>query len=221
MRREGVSLPWISMMDLLFSLFGALVILMVLISQKLGASTDIDERPYRMLTVQVWSLDPDTSSALARMHVAFEIYGESDGCLFSPTVSVGSCTALGNAPHRFASGADDRTGLTATFFVGDGGGTSPGFIAVPSLRELAILLDSADRNGLLHWRISIKTGNAFWEAPPVAIEVEDIAHRVFAENAIRHDWPLLPAASGDCVATGRQQDCNRLWIDSDGIHFKD
>ena len=86
-RRTQAGFAWVSMMDLLFTLFGSLIVLTVLISTKLGAISPIEERRFHALTVEVAAPDRNSGEALVRMNIKFVIFRNgADPCQFGASI---------------------------------------------------------------------------------------------------------------------------------------
>ena len=203
MRRTSAGFAWVSMMDVLFALFGGLVVLTVIISTKLGASTSIEDRPFHALTIQVVSDESTLAEALGRMNISFVLFGgDGDSCGVGANHSLDSC--LGSEPGpahtdriaEFATAAEHvpgthETRLTATLLLtGPPGGDTPASLRImPTLRNVSEILNrpEIDRNQKLAVRLSAKSQRAVWDVPHFAVSVDDLLNR--AKNN-----PLLGAA---------------------------
>lgn len=235
MRRSAVQFPWISMMDLLFGLFGGLIIMAMIITLKLGSSSGIEARPYTLVTLsvaQATDADAAVGGILERMHLAFDVTSlggvDEPSCLFSaasdPMTCEGFQDAIDDAPVRFSTRGQGT--LAASLFIGALNDELPITRVRPALRDIAQLLDSSDYPRLkeekVQIRLSVKFGEAYFE--PV-LEPISVAELVQIANDSSHpgkDVAILPAGNFDCsAAQGKAKEaCQRLKVDINGFVFQ-
>ena len=214
MRRTNAGFAWVSMMDVLFALFGGLVVLTVIISTKLGATTSIEERPFHALTIQVSTDERILADALARMKISFVLFGSDEKpCGEGASLFLDTCFGDGSGPAHtvglaeFATAAErvpgtHETRLTATLLLTEppAGHTPASFRIMPTLRNVAELLDRTEigRNQTLAVRLSAKSQRAVWDVPRFVVSVDDLLNR-----AAKH--PTLGAALLPLEVEGRVQ----------------
>lgn len=239
MRRARAGFAWVSMMDLLFGMFGALVVMTVIISLKLGSFEGVDQRPFHALTVELSALDDDVARALARTHLAFLVFtpspkqqagtprcvlaaGHEDAndCLseLTPDLDGANMTEFATAWTR---GPNNRGGaLTATLLVNsprEPGGLDR-VVVRPVLADVAALLDlpePLDETRRLILRLSAKTGTAFWEPRPIELDVGTILERAkrqpIEENALV-GADLLTSTEEICATGSDDESCEGAHI---------
>ncbi len=188
MRRARAGFAWVSMMDLLFGLFGALVILTVLLVLKLGQDSGVDQRPFHLITLE---LEPkiagDTSaSALPRMALGVEVINpRAKSCIFGASADAERCAALQSSdvppdqPTTFRtsvtqSPADDPV-LASVLFVGHG----QSMTLSPFVSNTAALMDlpRSHWDSMLRLRVSVKTGATVWSPEPFCLSVKNLLDR--------------------------------------------
>lgn len=167
MRRARPGFAWVSMMDLLFGLFGALVILTVLMTLKLGKDSGIEQKAFQLVTIDVSSTDRVVTAALARMAINLEL--ESPDCVFGASFERDGCqeklaAQLGGAPVLFTTGVGEDNSLSATLFAGAESELRlrPFLSNVSALVDLGPVLDDLD-DVEVDVRVHVKIGDAFWE----------------------------------------------------------
>ena len=201
MRRTAAAFPWVSMMDLLFGLFGGLVILTTIISFKLGTSTGIDDRPFGLMTVAVTSTDATVVEALHEMRIGFELTGDGVPCRMGPPFADDAC----GAGRRVAIGRTNH-GLMSTLLLEPEG--VPSKIAVrPILTELGFFDDmksETEGNSSITITLRLKSGDVVWEPAPVLLAIDKNRDRAGdrSEVAILGLVPCTPAAG-----------CNKEMVD--------
>ena len=214
MRRTNAGFAWVSMMDVLFALFGGLVVLTVIISTKLGATTSIEDRPFHALTIQVSSDEETLADALARMKISFILFGSDEKpCGEGARPFLEACFGDESGPGHagrlaeFATAAERVSGthetrLTATLLLTEppAGDTPASLHIMPTLRNVAALLDRPEigRNQMLAVRLSAKSQRAVWDVPHFVVSVGDLLKR--AEKN-----PVLGAALLPLEAEGKVQ----------------
>jgi hypothetical protein len=235
MRRGRAGFAWVSMMDLLFGMFGALVAMTVIISLKLGSFEGINQRPFHALTVELSTLDDDVARALQRMHVAFLVYtpesaqdldneprctlaaGREDvsGCLseLTPAIEGASMTEFATASTLVPG--NGRIVLSATMLINEPSesGAIDRVVVRPVLADVAALLDlpdQLDETGRLILRLSAKTSTAFWEPRPIMLDVTKLLERAERQPMVGAD--LLTPTDALCAAASDAESC-------DGAHI--
>ncbi|GGF50517.1 hypothetical protein SAMN05216376_11027 [Mameliella alba] len=180
MRRAGFA--WMSMMDLLFGLFGALVILTVLITLKLGADSGVEKKPFQMFTFEVFSDKADVQSALARMSLGLRVaVPDKAGCAMGASFDTERCEAQlsatrDQAPVKYRTSVQTGGGggglLSAALFIGNNGPLelTPFLANTPVFEEMV-----ADRgSSLVTIRMGLKFGDLFWSPAPFCMTVDDV-----------------------------------------------
>lgn len=235
MRRRTVQFPWISMMDLLFGLFGGLIIMAMIITLKLGSSSGIEARPYTLVTLSVArasAADTLVGDVLERMHLAFDVtsLGGADehSCLFSvasdPMACEGFQNAVNDAPVRFSTRGQGT--LAASLFIGAVNDELPYTRIRPALRDIAQLLDSSDYPRLkeekVQIRLSVKFGEAYFEPVFDPISVAQLVQIANDSSHPGKDVGILPSGVFDCSAAQgtAKEACLRLKVDTDGFVFQ-
>ena len=203
------SFAWVSMMDVLFALFGGLVVLTVILSTKLGATTAIDERPFHALTIQVTSLFSNVDIALQRMHVGMVVFrNQRYACEFGASYPHASCLneigegeGSGNRLAEFATSAERGSGpqrarLTATLLI-----TQPkdrdalvDLHITPVLRKVAEFRSHPDigPDQAVVVRLSVKSQRSVWDVPPFEVTVEELLRRATeTDQTYRFGAPLI------------------------------
>ena len=192
-RRAQAGFAWVSMMDLLFALFGSLIVLTVLISTKLGAVSPIDERRFHALTLEVAAGDPDSGKALSRMNVKLVVFPNDDekkSCQFGASIPSSECLNEFGDGHgherrltEFATAAVPAQGsrnarLIATFLMTEprAGDTLNRLAIMPVLGNIGQLRDCQDCNPdtKFHLRMSVKSQRAVWELHSLPVSVDDL-----------------------------------------------
>ena len=190
-RRTRARFAWVSMMDLLFTLFGSLIVLTVLISTKLGAISPIEERRFHALTVEVAAPDRQSGEALVRMNIKFVVFRNgAKPCQFGASIQGSSCLKeLGDGyGHErrlteFATAAEPALGsfparLTATLLI-----TEPrradvlqGLSIMPVLGNIAQLRDPKRIGDATQFdiRMSVKSQRGIWEMRDFKVSVKDL-----------------------------------------------
>lgn len=235
MRRSAIQFPWISMMDLLFGLFGGLIIMAMIITLKLGSSSGIEARPYTAVTLSVAQASPaDTvvGAVLERMHLAFDVTNlddaEEPNCVFSPTSDPIACQsfqeAMIDAPVRFLSRRQGT--LAASLFIGAKYDQLPSTRIRPALRDIAQLLDRSDysqfKEEKVQIRLSVKFGEAYFEPVFEPLSVEQLVQIANDSSHSGKDVAIVPAGAFDCSAAQGTalEACLRLKVDKDGFVFQ-
>lgn len=220
MRRARTAFAWVSMMDLLFGLFGGLLVLTMLISAKLGHSAGIEERPFNLVVVTVTAQDAAVREALSRMHFGFDVANDAAGhtCRFSAAVTTERCR-VGDALVKFATAA--KQAPMATLFLASSGEASAvvSMAVTPVLRDIAVLLDGAaplQGDETVTVRLSVKSGASFWEPLPFTYTVDELV--ALAEGRPLSDVPLLAKLQGGCTSTP-QNACKILEIKDGAFVF--
>ncbi|NOD85941.1 MULTISPECIES: hypothetical protein [unclassified Ruegeria] len=237
MQRAKVQLPWISMMDLLFGLFGGLIILAMIITLKLGQNAGIESRPYALITVSVVPAaagDTGVQAVLERMHLAFDVKSRVDAsgpvCLFSAAADYGDCEdferELDGAPVRFSTSAKGT--LSASLFIGSVEDTLPATHIRPALRDIAQFLGGpanyeSIRGQSIQFRLSVKFGGAFFEPTFAPMTIEHLIELASASPHLGKDVPIVPEGTFDCSKAQNQaarEACARLKVMPDGFVFE-
>ncbi|SNZ07444.1 hypothetical protein SAMN06265368_0966 [Cohaesibacter gelatinilyticus] len=194
MRRARAGFAWVSMMDLLFGLFGALVILTVLIVLKLGRDSGIEGKNFHLITLDaeaVLDIAP-LHRALGRMAFGFRVMdANSIPCDFGASFTPADCNSTLLRPEEPAPSEDAvpqqamfRTGvvpvqgapgdhiLSSALFVPDG----PRITVAPFLSNIAVLheLPQGVLKADLRLRVNIKTGDVFWSPAPFCVSVGEL-----------------------------------------------
>ena len=205
-RRAQAGFAWVSMMDLLFTLFGSLIVLTVLVSTKLGALSPIEEGRFHALTVEVATPDRNSGEALVRMNIKFVVFRNGAKlCQFGASIRGPSCLKEfgdGYGHERrlteFATAAEAARGslparLTATLLI-----TEPRRADVlknlgimPVLGNIAQLRDSKRMGDATEFdmRMSVKSQRGIWEVRDLKLAVKDLLNsRPLSSFGV----PLLP-----------------------------
>ena len=230
MRRSGAGFSWVSMMDLLFGLFGCLLVLTMLISAKLGRSTGITEQSFNLVVAEVTTDDPSVRSLLERMHIGFELANlvmiGQQPCTFSAALPQATCDLGGDGPlsavplkYATTAGAE---GILATLFVGTPGDGKDGLLNAsvrPVLRDVATLRDGPDLKGdeTITVRLSVKSKETFWEPAPFTLSVDELLE--LAKTRPLSDALLLSGLSGGCTADSPQAPCKVMEVRDGGLVF--
>lgn len=216
MRRARPGFAWVSMMDLLFGLFGALVILTVLMTLKLGKDSGIEQKAFQLFTIEVTSGNHEVSTALARMAINLELVSQE--CVFGASFDNDRCQKkladeLGGVPVLFTTGVGEDNSLSATLFAGAEGELKlrPLLSNVPALIDLDPWLDDEQVSVRLH----VKIGDAFWPPEPYCPTVGQLIS--LARNDPRGmahlDICNMPCGPGTGTTQGA---CNSLRLGTDG-----
>lgn len=236
-RRLQAGFAWVSMMDLLFALFGGLIVLTVLISTKLGAVSPIDERRFHALTLEVAARDKASSEALSRMSIQFVVFPNEDeekSCQFGASVPSSTCLDEFGDGHghdrrltEFATAAVPAQGtqharLIATLLI-----TEPR--AEGALNRLAIMPVLGNEGQLrehgpleleteFDLRLSVKSQREVWEIPVLSVSVHELLNK--PERRSDFGARLLPpdlatrvrgAGAAECVG-----DCGNIKPEGEG-----
>ncbi|WP_346891539.1 hypothetical protein [uncultured Roseibium sp.] len=194
MRRARAGFAWVSMMDLLFGLFGALVILTVLIVLKLGRDSGIEGKSFHLITLDAEAVQDiaPLHRALGRMAFGFRVTDTSSiPCDFGASFAPADCNSSLIRPEEPAPSVDAvpqqamfRTGvvpvegepgdhiLSSALFVPEG----PRITVAPFLSNIAVLheLPPGVLEADLRLRVNIKSGNIFWSPAPFCVSVEEL-----------------------------------------------
>lgn len=230
MRRRSAGFSWVSMMDLLFGLFGCLLVLTMLISAKLGKSSGIEEKSFNLVVAEVTTDDPQLSSLLERMHIGFELANAAtagqQACTFSPALPQATCDlggdgALSGVPVKYATTAGANR-IMATLFVGspaEGETASLNADVRPVLRDVAALRDSPELkdDAKITVRLSVKSKDVFWEPDPFTLSVAKLLE--LAEARPLSDALLLSGLSAGCSANSPQAPCMVMEVRDGGLVF--
>lgn len=190
-RRTRSGFAWVSMMDLLFALFGGLIVLTVLISTKLGAVSPIDERRFHAVTLEVAARDPVSGEALSRTSIKFVLFvNGQEPCQFGASTPASNCLSeLGDGyGHEqrlteFATAAEAAQGsrgarVTATLLITEPReeGALDRLAILPVLGNIAQLRDRSkiDPNAEFDLRMSVKSQRAVWELRNLTVSVNDL-----------------------------------------------
>ncbi len=234
-RRAQAGFAWVSMMDLLFSLFGGLIVLTVLVSTKLGAVSPIDERRFHALTLEVAARDLISGEALNRMSINFIIYWNGkEPCQFGASTPSSTCLdELGDGyGHErrlteFATAAEPAQGsqdarLVATLLITEprkeGALNSLGIM--PVLGNIAQLRDpiAIEPDTEFDVRMSVKSQRAVWEVRNLKVSVKDLlesSERMSSFGA-RLLPPKLKALVGPTSNTKCIGDCGTIKLEEEG-----
>ena len=233
-RRTQAGFAWVSMMDLLFTLFGSLIVLTVLISTKLGAISPIEERRFHALTVEVAAPDRNSGEALVRLNIKFVIFRNgADPCQFGASIRGSACLKELGDGHgherrltEFATGAEAARGsrparLTASLLI-----TEPrredglkNLGIMPVLGNIAQLRDSKGIGDATEFdmRMSVKSQRGIWEVRHLKLSVKDLLNSRPKSN---FGVPLLPPGieglvgpTGAAKCTG---DCGTMEVKKGG-----
>ena len=185
MRRRVGNFAWVSMMDLLFGVFGALIVLLVLITLKLGRDEPITRRPFYLVVAEITPPENDHATStfkdvLKETYLAFET--EDEPIRWSATAAAENSSG----PERFVSASDAATGkVSAALFV-----PQPDPKAVqtlrPVLRNTARILewslqpgtDNIDLSELkVTFRLSVKSADHACDLLSVSISVSELLER--------------------------------------------
>lgn len=239
-RRTNTGFAWVSMMDLLFGMFGALVVLTVLISAKLGASSGVDLRPFHSLTVEVSAIDSGLRDALPRMHVSFLLFARAGS---SPSSVEPDCVLAAANPNtqclqnietdlpgvrlvEFATSASMETSTSPATLLASVLINAPKdvsrlrkLVILPMLADVAVLLDLPVKTDQmkLRVRLSAKSGIGVWEPQPFVVSIRDLLAR--ADRAPLLGAPLLPDTPNYCVASLDQSNCGNIQIQGGSLEF--
>jgi hypothetical protein len=237
-RRSGFA--WVSMMDLLFGMFGSLMLLGALISLKLGQSSGTDQRPFQALTIEVTTADVALSEALQRMHLGFLLFttnvkSKPPACIFSAATQAPQDCFPGIEPTKpykrlteFATAALSSVNgsasiLSASLLININ--TPPDattYIAIkPVLADIAALLDTntevdAGKSSVVV-RLSAKTMAGVWEPPPFTITVKELLKS--AKEAPLIGAALFSANAKMCVMRKAGSKCDEISIEGGRIVF--
>jgi len=219
MRRARPGFAWVSMMDLLFGLFGALVILTVLVTLKLGRDSGIEEKAFQLVTFDVSAEDADVNAALARMAINFELLpaGGGDPCFFGASFRSDVCedqlaARLEGAPVLFTTGVVEThatQSLSATLFAGAAGSLQlrPFLSNVPALMDLDTSLDVES----VRVRVHVKIGDAFWAPDAFCTTVSELISRAETDERGMAHLDLCAMTCGAATAP-----CDNILLKDEG-----
>ena len=232
---------WVSLMDVLFALFGGLVVLTVLISTKLASVSPIEERPFHSMTAWVTAPESATAQALREMTITFVVVSEGrERCRFNSRDWTGGCDALPRQGHahrgrltEFATAAEktaDGVTLAATLLVTeptDPTSKQDDIRLVPILENVDQL---ADRSGIanedLVVGLNVRSLRTVWNVPEFVVRVRDIIDRAMPQAPLsflpRLDSgaPLLPpdwernVGPGEAPCVG---ECGTIAVEKGGV----
>jgi hypothetical protein len=217
------------MMDLLFGLFGCLLVLTMLISAKMGKSAGIEEQTFNLVVAEVTADDPQLGGILGRMHIGFELTNalaaEQQACTFSPALPQATCDlgdgALSWVPVKYATTAGPA-GIMATLFIGSPAeGEAASLIAHvrPVLRDVAALRDSLALrdDAKITVRLSLKSTEVFWEPAPFTLSVAELLE--LAEATPLSGALLLAGLTAGCTPDSPQAPCKVMEVRDGGLVF--
>lgn len=193
MRRRTASFAWISMLDLLSGVFGALIVLSVLISLKLGTEEPIARQPFHLIAVEMAPVDATSSSAVAQSfeaafgetYLGFQIEDETGRYEGQWSAAVSSANDAFMGPARFVSASGATGKISAALFISKPE-TYQGMVLRPVLHNVARLKEWSNRR---EWtiddlrdlkvsvRISAKSGSRVCDPPPFDVRVPDLMTR--------------------------------------------
>ena len=221
--RARSGFAWVSMMDLLFALFGGLIVLTVLISTKLGAVSPIDERRFHALTLEVAARDPVSGEALSRTSIKFVVFVDGkEPCQFGASAPASKCLdELGDGyGHErrlteFATAAEAAQGsrgarVTATLLITEPRkeGALNRLAIMPVLGNIAQLRDrrKIEPNAEFDVRMSVKSQRAVWELRDLTVSVNDLLNEdrrmsAFGARLLPRDIAaeIGPAGGAKCI----------------------
>ena len=238
MRRHAQpGFAWVSMMDLLFALFGGLIVLTVLISTKLGAVSPIDERRFHALTFEVAARDSDSGEALSRMSIKFVVFPNEDekqSCQFGASTPSSRCLSEFGDGHgherrltEFATAVVPAQGsenvrLIATLLVTEPrkGGVLNRLAVMPVLGNVGQLRDrrTISPDTEFDLRMSVKSQREVWEIHHLSVAVRDLLNEPgrrsdFGARLLPPDLAtkIGPAGAARCIG-----DCRNIELEREG-----
>lgn len=196
------------MLDLLFGLFGALIVLSLMISLKLGRQKPVDEKPFHLVAIDVAAEDPTLAARIedASVFLAIEYSLERtpnrwrDLQLGDGDADVRDVRLLSSSPGSLP--------LSISLFSRDPSALD-GLRLRPVLRNLARLEDAMGvslPDLEVRVRVSVKSGNVLCDPDPIILFVHTLLADAGSATDSANGARLLPLDDKSVCATDDGED---------------